>query len=126
MYISWFKSILNILTRLLLLKYEDLRRFDLFLVHLNLDVNVRHLQALNTLEHKVCNGCKLTSGLLRISRHFLTAVSQEARRLEFPPFLTTVHQKVETKNAVAIRTAPVQRLVFAIRTGVRRFHRISL
>ena len=29
-------------------------------------------------------------------------------------------------NAVAIRTAPVRRLVFAIRTGVRRFHRISL
>ena len=28
--------------------------------------------------------------------------------------------------AVAIRTAPVRRLVFAIRTGVRRFHRISL
>ena len=27
--------------------------------------------------------------------------------------------------AVAIRTAPVRRLVFAIRTGVRRFHRIS-
>ena len=29
-------------------------------------------------------------------------------------------------NTVAIRTAPVRRLVFAIRTGVRRFHRISL
>ena len=29
-------------------------------------------------------------------------------------------------NAVAIRTAPVRRLVFAICTGVRRFHRISL
>ena len=29
-------------------------------------------------------------------------------------------------NAVAIRTAPVRRLVFAIRTGVGRFHRISL
>ena len=28
--------------------------------------------------------------------------------------------------AVAIRTAPVRRLVFAIRTGVRRFHGISL
>ena len=28
--------------------------------------------------------------------------------------------------AVAIRTAPVRRLVFAICTGVRRFHRISL
>ena len=30
------------------------------------------------------------------------------------------------KNAVAIRTAPVRRLVFAIRTRVRRFHGISL
>ena len=34
--------------------------------------------------------------------------------------------KCEVKYTVAIRTAPVRRLVFAIRTGVRRFHRISL
>ena len=28
----------------------------------------------------------------------------------------------QDQNAVAIRTAPVRRLEFAIRTGVRRFH----
>ena len=59
----------------------------LFLAHLNLDVNVRHLETLP--EHKVClhmNNCKLTS---QFTAHnylsFLTAFSWEDWRLGFPP-----------------------------------------
>ena len=50
------------------------------------------------IEHKVCNACKLTSGLLRICRHFLTAVSREARRLGFPPFFDNCPPKSRNKE----------------------------
>ena len=51
------------------------------------------------IEHKVCNACKLTSGLLRICRHFLTAVSREARRLGFPPFFDNCPPKSRNKES---------------------------
>ena len=60
----------------------------LFLAHLNLDVNVRHLETLP--EHKVClhmNNCKLTSPFTAHNYlSFLTVVSWEDWRLGFPPF----------------------------------------
>ena len=51
----------------------------LFLVHLNLDVNVRHLETLPENVQLHINTCKLTPPLPRISRHFFAAVSREAR-----------------------------------------------
>ena len=42
------------------------------------------------------------------------------------PYQTQTFRAVIKFYAVAIRTAPVWRLVFAIRTGVRGFHGISL
>ena len=49
----------------------------LFLVHLNFDLKIRHLETLP--ENKVCNyiyTCKLMPRLPKIYRHFLTAASR--------------------------------------------------
>ena len=54
----------------------------LFLVHLNFDLKIRHLETLP--ENKVCNyiyTCKLMPRLPKIYRHFLTAVSQAFRQI---------------------------------------------
>ena len=72
----------------------------LFLAHLNLDVNVRHLETLP--EHKVhlhMNNCKLTS---QFTAHnylsFLTAVSWEDWRLGFLPLFDNSPPKIPNKE----------------------------
>jgi len=63
------------------------------------------------------NRKKLWLNLANVSSHFTPQT--RAPFHERPGKLSARDCK---KNAVAIRTAPVRRLVFPIRTGVTRFH----